>query len=187
MNSQDTSEVNFSLKGFASIQIGIYILLAAYLIKQLLQGFLIDDNFVGMLSVELLEIFVFSIITLTFLLSFLALYFKGKKTAKRNNFKLWNTKTKKNFWLLVLGFISLLLVLFVLNNKGLTDFITPTFLLLYGLIIFLNKNKKRKDLLLITIISLLLGILCMIIPSYWYYALFILGVSHITYGVVVKN
>ena len=40
MNKQDNLDVNFSLKGNASIQIGIYFLLAVYLIKTLLDGFL---------------------------------------------------------------------------------------------------------------------------------------------------
>ena len=187
MNKHDNFEVNFSLKGNASIQIGIYFLLAAYLIKLILDGFLVDDNPLGMFSPELIEYTILSIVFLTFLFSALALYFKGKRAAKKFHYTLWNSKTKKNFWLFILFFIVLFIVLYVLNSLGYINFITPTFLLLYGLFIFLNKLKKRKDLLILSAVCILLGILCIAIPSYWYSALFILGVAHIAYGVVVRK
>ena len=62
MNKQDNLDVNFSLKGNASIQIGIYFLLAVYLIKTFLDGFLIDDNPAGMLSAEILEFLLIAIL-----------------------------------------------------------------------------------------------------------------------------
>lgn len=186
MTKYDTSEVNFSLKGFASIQIGIYILIAAYLIKQLLSGFLIDDNFVGTLSIELIEYAVIGIVFFTFLFSFFALYFKGRRKSKKFKYKLWNTRTKKSFWLSIFGFILMFLVLFFLKNESFINLITPSFLLLYGLFIFLNKQKKRKDLLVFSLICLGLAVISALIPSYWYSSLFILGLAHIAYGVVVK-
>ncbi|PQJ79247.1 hypothetical protein [Polaribacter porphyrae] len=186
MHKHDNLEVNFSLKGNASIQIGIYFLLAAYLIKTFLEGFLIDDNAAGMLSAEIIEILIIVITFFTFLLSGLALYFKGKRNAKKLDYKLFNSKTKKNFWLLILSFIGIFLLLILLMNLGFIDFITPTFLLLYGLLIFLNKNKKRRGLLILSGITVLLGVLCIFIPSYWHSSLFILGLAHITYGFVVR-
>lgn len=187
MNKHDNFEVNFSLKGNASIQIGIYFMLAAYLIKLILTGFLIDDNPLGMLSPQLIEIFISGIIFLVFLFSALALYFKGKRNAKKFHYQLWNLKTKQNFWLFILFFIGVFVLLFVLNSFGYIDVLTPTFLLLYGLFLFLNKLKKRKDLLILSFVCILLGITCIAIPSYWYSSLFMLGVAHITYGVVVRN
>lgn len=186
MSKHDNFEVNFSLKGFASIQIGIYFLIAAYIIKTVLDGFLIDDNPFGMLSAEILEMVIIIVTFLTFLFSGLALYFKGRRSAKKFEYKLWNAKTKKNFWLFILSFIGIFILLIVLMNLGHINSITPTFLLLYGLLIFLNKNKKRKGLLILTGICILFGVLCMLIPSYWYSSLLILGIAHITYGVVVK-
>lgn len=186
MSKTDNIELNFSLKGNASIQIGIYFLVAAYCLKNAIDGFLIDGSTFGMLSPEILEIFGIFIVFLTFLLSGLALYFKGRRKAKKSDYHLWNTKTKKTFWLMILSFIGIFLLLLWLLHKGFVDSITPTFLLLYGLLIFLNKNKKRKDLLILTGICLLLGALCIFIPSYWYSSLFILAMAHITYGFVVR-
>lgn len=187
MSKQDNFELNFSLKANASIQIGIYFLIAAYSIKNILNGFLIDDNAFGMLSPELVEIFVIVITFLTLLLSGLALYFKGRRKAKKAAYHLWNVKTKKVFWLIILSFTGIFVLLLLLLNLGLIDILTPTFLLLYGLLIFLNKNKKRKDLLVLTAVCVLLSIITWLIPSYWYSSLFILGVAHITYGLAVRN
>lgn len=186
MSKHDNLEVNFSLKGNASIQIGIYFLLAAYLIKTFLDGFLIDDNPAGMLSAEILEYLIISICFLTFLLSGLALFFKGKRNAKKFEYHLLNSKTKKNFWLITLSFIGIFSLLFSFKNLGYINFITPSFLLLYGLLTFLNKNKKRKNLLILSGVSILLAVICILIPGYWYSSLLILGIAHITYGVAVR-
>lgn len=186
MSKHDNLEVNFSLKGNASIQIGIYFLLAAYLIKTILDGFLIDDDTVGMLSIEIIEYIIIGVTFLAFLLSGLALYFKGKRNAKKFEYQLFNAKTKKNFWLFILSFIGIFVVLFTFKNLGYINFITPSFLLLYGLLTFLNKNKERKGLLILSGVSLLLAVICILIPGYWYSSLFILGVAQITYGVAVK-
>ena len=186
MSKQDNFELNFSLKGNASIQIGIYFLIAAYCIKNILDGFLIDDNPLGMLSAEIIEVFIIAITFFTFLFAGLALYFKGRRKAKKLEYHLWNAKTKKTFWLIILSFIGIFLLLNLLLNLGFINFITPTFVLLYGLLIFLNKNKKRRDLLVLTGICLLLGAISILIPGYWYSSLLILGIAHITYGVVVR-
>ena len=186
MKKQDNFELNFSLKGNASIQIGIYFLIAAYCIQNIINGFLIDDNFFGMLSAELIEILGIVITFFTFLLSGLALYFKGRRKAKKLDYHLWNKKTKKTFWLIILSFIGIFLLLLWLLKVGFVNALTSSFLLLYGLLIFLNKNKERKDLLVLTGICLLLGVLCILIPSYWFSSLIILGLAHVTYGIVVR-
>jgi L-asparagine transporter-like permease len=187
MENQNNFELNFSLKGNASIQIGIYFLVAAFAIKTILDGFFKDDSLFGALSVEIVEIIIIVITFFTFLCSGLALYFKGKRKAKKADYELWNAKTKKTFWLVILSFIGIFLLLLLFLDLGFIDIITPSFILLYGLLIFLNKNKKRKDLLVLTLACVLLGIIVILIPSYWYSALTILGIAHITYGIAVRN
>jgi hypothetical protein len=187
MDNQDNFELNFSLKGNASIQIGIYFFVAAFVIKSIINGYLIENPFFGTLSIETVEIITIVITFFTFLLSGLALYFKGKRKAKKAAYELWNAKTKKVFWLMILSFTGIFLLLLLFLNLGFVDIITPSFLLLYGLLIFLNKNKKRKDLLILTSVCLLLGTITILIPSYWYSSLFILGIAHITYGITVRN
>ena len=183
----DNFQINFSLKGFTSILIGVYFLLGSYVIKTLLDGFLIDDNPAGMMSVEIIEFLVIGIAFFVFLFSSLALFFAGKRTAKRFQYKLWNGKTKAAFFKYFTGFVIILISLIVLKKLGFIDYLTPTFLVLYGILLFVFKNKERKQLLVLSGLCLLLILMCILIPSYWYSSLSILGVAHVTYGVVVKS
>ena len=178
--------VNFSLKGFTSILIGAYIFIAGYAINTILNGFLIDDNPMGMLSVEIIEILIISIILFVFIFSSLALFFKGKRLAKKNNYKLWNTETKNSFRTYIIGIVIIIISLFVLNNLGLIDYLTPISLILYGILLFILKNKERKNILILSCLTIFLAIICILIPSYWYSSLSILGIAHIAYGVAVK-
>lgn len=187
MKKHDNFQVNFSLKGFTSIQIGVYIFITSYLIKSILDGFIIDNNPLGMLSPQIVEIVIITLAVFTFLFSSFALYFKGRRSAKRFQFQLWNSTTKRAFIKYSISFLLLFLLLYFLMKQGYIDFITPAFLLIYGIILLLFKNKERKNLYIISGVSVLLAILCIVIPTYWYSALTILGIAHITYGVVVKN
>ena len=78
-------------------------------------------------------------------------------------------------------------LLIFLEKQGLIDYLTPTFLIIYGALLFLLKCKERKNILILSGLSVLLAIMCILIPTYWYSSLSILGIAHITYGVVVKN
>lgn len=187
MEKKDSYLVNFSLKGSASMQIGIYFLLAAYVLQTIFTGFLKDDSPFGLMSVELIEIFSLTVLILTFVLSGLALYFKGRRDAKRFNVKLWNAKTKKIFWSIFISFLGILTLFIVMMKLGYINFIAPVFLLFYGLLLFFVKNKLRKNIVMISYASFLLAILSFFIPNYWYSSLFILGLAHITYGIVVKD
>ncbi|MCI2229808.1 hypothetical protein MC378_11575 [Polaribacter sp. MSW13] len=187
MNKHDNFSVNFSLKGFTSILIGIYFFSAGYLIKNLLDGFLIDDHPMGMLSAEIIEYLIISIAFLVFLFSSLALYFSGKRSAKRFQFKLWNGKTKAAFWKYMVGILLIFIILLVLMQQGYIDYMTPTFLILYAFLLFLFKNRERKNLLILSGLCLLLAIMCILIPTYWSSSLSILGIAHVTYGVAVRN
>ena len=53
----DNFSLNFVLRSFNSVQIGLYLLLGAYLLKSSLQNFIADENPMGMLSIEIIEIF----------------------------------------------------------------------------------------------------------------------------------
>ena len=58
MEKHDNFLVNFSLKGITSILIGIYIVIGAYALQFILDGFLTDGNPLGMMSTEIIEIFI---------------------------------------------------------------------------------------------------------------------------------
>lgn len=187
MNNHDNFSVNFSLKGFTSILIGLYFLLASYIIKTMLYGFLIDDNTMGMMSAEIIEFLIISIAFFLFLFSSLALFFKGRRSAKKFHYKLWNGKTKSAFGKFILFIVIIFTTLIILMNFGQIDFITPIFLILYGLMLFFFINKTRKNLLILAGLCVFLAIICYLIPTYWYSSFVILGIAHLTYGVVVRN
>ena len=182
----NTFEINFSLKGFTSILIGAYFFIAGYLIKTILENFLIDNNAMGMFSPEIIEVVVIAIVFFHFLFSTLALFFGGRRTAKRFDYKLWNTETIIAFRNYIFKVIVIFSVLIILMNLGFINYLTPVFLTLYGILLFLFKNKQRKNLLILSSLSILLAVVCFLIPSYWYSSISILGIAHITYGVVVS-
>ncbi|WP_339661701.1 hypothetical protein [uncultured Polaribacter sp.] len=187
MEKQDNFQLNFSLKGYSSIQIGLYFLLAAFVIKKILEGFLIDNNPIAMLSAEIIEFLILGIVFLTILFSALALFYKGRRKARKLEYKLWNAKTKKNFWVFSASFTLIFIILIYLTTLDFADFMTPTFLFLYGISLLFLKIKKSKNLFVLSGISLLLTMICVLIPQYWYSSIFILGISHVTYGIIVKS
>lgn len=187
--SQSTtpSESLFKLKGTTSILIGIYFLLGAYLIKAIIDGFQGDNSPLGMMSAQILEGLYVITVVLIILFSTLAFYFSGRRIAKKSKQSLWNAITKKLFYTYIIGILVLFIILFILFQKGLIQWISPTFFVLYGMLIFILKSKLNTELLKLSLASIILGILCLIIPSYWYSSLVILGVVKITYGLVVKQ
>ena len=182
----DTLESNFTLKGLTSILIGLYFFIAGSIINSIIEGFLIDDNPMGMLSPQIIEIIIFILVFFVFLFSSLALFFGGKRTAKKFDYKLWNTETKIAFRKYILKIVVIFLALILLVNLGFIDYLTPVFLILYGVLLALSINKQRKNLLVLSGISVLLAAICFLIPSYWHASLSIMGIAHITYGVVVR-
>ena len=182
----NTFQINFSLKSFTSILIGAYFFIAGYLIKLILDGFLIDNNPMGMLSPEIIEILIIAIVIFVFLFSSLTLFFSGKRNAKKSQHKLWNRETKVAFRKYILQIIIFFTILMFVLSAGLIDYLAPVSLILYAVLLFLFKHKQRKKLLVLSSLSLLLAVICLLIPTYWYSSISILGIAHIAYGVVIK-
>jgi hypothetical protein len=182
----DNFEVNFTLKSFSSMLIGIYFFLLAYAYKYIFDSFLVDDNALGLLSPQIIEIVFISLAAVFVLFSSFSLFFTAKKTAKSFHLLLWNGKTKAVFLKYLIGIAIVFSTLITLMNHGFIDFITPTFLILYALFLFLTFNKTRKSLFVLGGLSLMLGVVCIAIPEYWYSAFTILGIAHLTYGIVQR-
>ncbi|APZ45097.1 hypothetical protein BW723_01755 [Polaribacter reichenbachii] len=187
MEKQDHIQPNFSLRGYSSILIGIYFLVAAFLIKKLLMSFLVDENPMGALSPQIIEVLIITILFATFIFSSLTLFFNGKAKSKKLDYKLWNSRTKTILWKFLISFIVIFFVLAYLIFFNYSDYLAPIFLLLYGITLPFLKLKKSKNLFILAGVSLFLALICFLIPNYWYSALLILGIGHITYGLVVKN
>jgi hypothetical protein len=186
-NSYDNLSLNFVLRSFNSVQVGLYFLLAAFLIKSSLENFIADNNPMGKMSIEIIEILILFIVIFMALFSSFALFFSGRRQAKKFHYKLWNGKTKKYFLshltLTVLGII----LLKVIVSSGNTEFLAPTFLVYYGVFLAIMNSRKKKILYLISGLSGILAFLVFIIPTYWYSALLILGTSHIVYGLINRK
>jgi hypothetical protein len=182
----DNFYVNLILKGFTSILIGCYFFGGAFLMKSILDGFLVDDNPLGMLSAEIIEMLFLVILLAVFIFSSIALVFGGRRVAKKYQYKLWNSKTKKTALIYLLIVLVTFTTLVLLLNSGFVNYLTPAFLILYGLLLFLLKNKDRKQIFILSGLAFALALICFLIPGYWNSALSILGIAHIAYGVVVK-
>ena len=187
LNTQNNFSLNFILKWITSILIGGYFLAGTYAIKYLLDTFLVDAPTLEKLSPKSIQSLIILVILIVLFNSTLTMYFKGKKNAQKLNYNLWNENTKSASKKYVIGVSIISIVLLTLFILDLFNYITPTFLALYGVFLFVFKNNERKNLLIISGISILLACYCFIIPSYWYSSLSILGIAHITYGVVLNK
>ena len=174
---QDNLQNNFTLKSLTSILIGGFILILSYSLKTILNKYLFTDND---------SLIIFGFIFTLILLSTLILFFDGKRTTKKNHTTLWNTETKLATKKYLISFTVIISVLTALLNLEFLEYLTPTFLILYGGLLFLFKKNERKNLLVLSGLCLLLAVMCFLIPSYWYSSLSIIGIAHIAYGVVTK-
>ncbi|MBL4605704.1 MAG: hypothetical protein JKY02_08620 [Flavobacteriaceae bacterium] len=186
-NLHDNFSLNFILRSFNSVQIGLYFLLGAYLLKSSLQNFIADEDPMGMMSIEIIEILQVAIIILVVLFSSLALLFSGKRQARKFQYRLWNKKTKQYFWIYFIAIIVGILLLNFIVSSGNITFLAPIFLVYYALFLSVLNSTREKTLYLISGISILLAFLVYIIPTYWYSALLILGASHIVYGLINRR
>ncbi len=179
----DNFQLNFSLKGFTSILIGAYLFITGYLIEAILNS----TKSLKTLSPKATEIGIITIVFVFFLLATFTLFYLGKRNASQLQINLWNDKTrvavKKYSGVIFVTFIALI----VLKNQELTNYLAPTFFVLYGTLLFLFKHEERKNLLVLAGLSLLLAVVCFLIPTYWSSSLSILGIAHVAYGVVVKE
>lgn len=179
----DNFQLNFSLKGFTSILIGAYLFIAGYLLEAILN----NATPLETLSPKAKEICTITIVFAFFLLASFTLFYMGKRNASQLKINLWNDKTKAAVKKYSSVSAVILISLIVLMNLELTNYLAPTFLVFYGTLLFLFKHKERKNLLVLSGLSLLLAIMCFLIPTYWSSSLSILGIAHVAYGVVIKE
>ncbi|MFY0629977.1 MAG: hypothetical protein JXR05_06315 [Flavobacteriaceae bacterium] len=140
-----------------------------------------------MLSIEIIEILQIGIVVLVAIFSAFALFFSAKRQARKFQYKLWNVKTKRYFWIFLIAIIAGLFVLNLVANSGNIILLAPTFLIYYGVFLVLLNSKKKRNLYLISGISFLLAPLVYVIPTYWYSAILIIGASHIVYGLMNRK
>lgn len=186
-NLKVNTEVNFTLRGFNSIQIGLYLILFAYLTESILNGFLSDSSMLGMMSIQIIETQIVLLACLFGLFSYLALFFSSRRRSRKHDIKFWNAATRSTFLVVFVSCIATFGSLFYLNSLGFYAELTAIFCLLYGLFLILFNFRKKKALMLLGGVCLMLAIINFVIPSYWYPSLLIIGAGHVVYGLMVKN
>lgn len=186
-NLKENTSQNFILRGLNSIQVGLYVLLGAYLLKFFLTGFVSGELPIGMMSIEIIEVLGLSVVILVFLFSTLAIFFSGRRHARRSGYKVWNSISKKHFWTYFLLILLGVVVLKTINSFGLISYLAPTFFAYLSLILLVLNKQRKQPYYLISGINFLLAILVFLIPSYWYSALLITGVTFLVYGIIVRK
>ena len=93
-NLTENTTQNFILKGFNSIQIGLYILLASYVINASILGFVAEENPMGMLSVEIIESICLFMIVLVGFFSMLAVFFSSRRASRKAGEMVWNAASR---------------------------------------------------------------------------------------------
>ena len=141
MKNNKSNRSNFVIKGFSSIQIGLYILLSSYLIKSSLDGYVLDGYVDNELSDSQIELFIQILVILTVLFSGITMYFFGFRQAKTSNQELWNTKSKQIALKFIVLFSVLLTLLFFLKSEVKID------LMLINSDITLTKVQDQIDIL----------------------------------------
>jgi len=181
--TQDTKSPNFILKGFTSVQVGLYFLASAYLIKKTIGNFLVDDTFMMFMSIQLIEFFVVGILFLLSLFSSLAIFYSNRRRVRKLNQKIWNPISKKRFWLFLTHVIISISILVLLYSNGLYNYVGPVGLILYAFLLT-ALSASNKAYLLFAFVALLLAVMSFVIPTYWYSSMLLIGVVHFAYGVV---
>ena len=186
-NLKENISLNFVLRGLNSIQIGLYVLLGAYLLKFLLVGFVSGELPIGMLSIEIIEVLGISSTLLVFIFSSLAVFYSSRRNTRKSGFKVWNKKSKRHFWIFFLLVIGCFTVMKIVHSFGYISFLTPIFLAYLSLFLFFLNTKKKRRYYMLSLVSLLLSGVVFTIPTYWYSAILIMGISFIVYGIMVRK
>lgn len=177
---------NFILKGFNSIQIGLYILLASYVINDSILGFVAEENPMGMLSIEIIETICLFMIVLVGFFSMTAVFFSSRRASRKMRNMVWNTASKKQFLSYFVSFVlGVFLLVFVKNTA--INYATPFFLLYLGLVLSILNTQQKKEYYLLVAVAILLTVVVTVIPTYWYSSLLIVGGSFFVYGLIIKK
>ena len=185
-NLTENTTQNFILKGFNSIQIGLYILLASYVINDSILGFVAEENPMGMLSVEIIETICLFMIVLVGFFSMLAVFFSSRRASRKAGDMVWNAASKKQFLSYFVSFVLGVFLLVFAKNSAI-NYATPFFLLYLGLVLSVLNTQRKKEYYLLVAVAILLAIVVYIIPTYWYSSLLIVGGSFFVYGIAIRK
>ena len=168
--------MNFRSKIF--ILNGVYALIGLFAAKKLVFQYEYAEMGINLLPINLFQVLLFSLAFLIFLVSLLTIWILAKRNASPIPFK-------KRFNLLIPSFIGWI-ILFLLMDRNYEQFLVPSALVIYGLIL-LNLNRfVTSRLLLFGIAMLGLGIAAYLTGlSHWVFALVGFGFLPVLFGLIL--
>ncbi len=168
-----------SLSGWAGIMAGIYALAGAWIAYSLF-GFHPDEIFYtspNLASVVLLAIGIL-------ILALASAIFDSRRKAKKRDEKAWNATSRRLLASMAVPLFAGGILILVFLSKGLIGLIAPLTLLFYGLALYNAGNYTIREVRLMGVVQICLGLL-----NSWFigYGLLIwvlgFGVVHIVYGI----
>ncbi len=162
--------------------IGSYLLLTSLGIDFILSGFTTDTSPLRFLTVELLELVVFSATGLGVFLSIIALFWGHRRHVRASSRSFWNTPTKHMSVILILWFLFMYLLTYHLLQNATEQQIIPTLLLGYAFLLAALNFSKQGTLYSFSLLSFILGALSFYIAGIGFKCLFVLGLFQILFG-----
>ena len=173
-----------SLSGLSGILAGVYSLIGAYVANMLLAGY--DGNYMtneNMLPIGILEIVLVVVGLVVALLSFISGYILTKRTAKKNDEKIWTPLSKQLLLHFLIPMVAGGLFILMLIHNGYYGLVAPLTLIFYGLALVSASKFTLGLIKYLGLIEILLGLL-----AFYFYGNGLLfwalgfGVLHIVYG-----
>jgi len=168
-----------SLSGWAGIMAGIYALAGAWVAYSVF-GFYPDEIFYT--SPNLTNVILLA--TGILILALVSAIFDSRRKARKRDENAWNATSRRLLASMAVPLFAGGILILVLLSKGLTGLIAPLTLLFYGLALYNAGNYTIKEVRLMGVVQIGLGLL-----NSWFieYGLLIwvlgFGVVHIIYGI----
>ncbi len=176
-----------SLSGLSGILAGIYALVGAYVAYQFAttaSSIAYKDIKAGLLTPIVFKLLAVAAIVL--LLSVGTAYFFTRRKAKRRNEAMWTPATKRALKSFILPLITGGLFCVLLFFRKYTLLLAPTTLIFYGLALYSASKYTVKDVGMLGILEIIVGLVCMLYPGkgifFWAFGF---GVLHILYGTIM--
>lgn len=164
-----------SISGDSGIWIGAYaLLISAYSVYQ--HGWAVESGEGALWALLLLGV---SVLTGMLL---------ARNKAQRTGQPVWNISARKFLQALVLPLLSGGFLAWYCQSAGLYSLLVPVFLLFYGLGLYSAGTYTFKEIKVIGVLEVVLGVVALWVPEYGL-AFFALGfgVLHIIYGMIIKS
>jgi len=190
-NMMERSSKFISLSGLSGILAGVYALVGAGVVYQLLYPRIPKLNrstnglFYGRdMSVDAL--YVLAVALVVFLLSIGTGIFLTIRKAKKNNQPVWGSTSRTLLLNMLVPIITGGVLILILLARGYYNVVSPLCLIFYGLALISASNFTFKDVRYLGLIEIVLGLIAACVPNYGlqFWAIGF-GVLHIIYGSIM--